>query len=203
MARDTRPVICFIDDDPEEVEIFKDVFKDNFLIFASSRSKPVLDELKASRNRPNLFVLDLYFPKGRDSTPEERNKMILLQQKVIQAQKDLSDYLSIIGQGRQGGIDLIQDVREQYPTLPIVFYTRKGTLEDVDECREAGSSYVIKKPQPEKLDTTIDVYDQIQKVTREHKNALVKQFERFASSNGFIEKTSKVIKFIRANWGKF
>lgn len=198
-----KSVICFIDDDPNEVEVFKTVFSDDFRVFANSRPKLVFDELKASRNRPNLFVLDLYFPKGRDSTVDERKQMVRLQQKVEQAHKQLSDYLAQIGQDRQGGINLIPQIREKYPTVPIVFYTRKGTLDDVDICRDAGASWVAKKPQPESLDLSKDMNKQLEQAARNHKGALAARFESLASSKGWFRRVGKILKFLWDNWGKF
>lgn len=126
MAKDKRPVICFIDDDPIEIKVFNKCFGEEFNIFAGNRPKPIVDRLKQEKKRPNLFVLDLYFPKGRDSTPEERQKMITLREKVKQAQKELSDYLASIGQNIDGGIKTAQGQREIPRSAHCLLYKKRN-----------------------------------------------------------------------------
>lgn len=60
-------------------------------------------ELQTLDRPPTLFLLDLYFPVGRESTPKKRETMARLKAEVETAQKKLSDYLAAIGQDRAGG----------------------------------------------------------------------------------------------------
>jgi adenylate cyclase len=78
VERGSRPVVCFIDDDPKEIEIVQHVFGQELHIVAATRLRQALTELQALGRPPNLFLLDLYFPVGRDSTSEERETMARL-----------------------------------------------------------------------------------------------------------------------------
>ena len=103
VERELQPIVCFIDDDPKEIAIVQHVFGQDLHIVAATRWSQALTELQALGRPPNLFLLDLYFPVGRDSTPEERETMARLKAEVETAQKKLSDYLAAIGQDRAGG----------------------------------------------------------------------------------------------------
>lgn len=203
MIKDKRTVLCFIDDDPREVDIFKKVFGDVFNVIAHSDLATASKNLETSGAQPNLFVLDLYFSSGRDSTTKEREQMIKLQQKIEDAQREFSEYLAKIGQGRNGGINLLHIIKKHYHTVPIMFYTRKGTLEDAQICREAGALWVAKKPQPETIDPSQEIYLQLERATREQKDSLARLFACIASSNGRLKKIGKIIKFIWINWRTF
>jgi hypothetical protein len=66
--------------------------------------------------------------------------MVELKAEVDNAQKQLSDYLASIGQDREGGLQLLSQVRDSYRAVPTTFYTRKGTLDDANACRSIYSS---------------------------------------------------------------
>lgn len=203
VARAPRSIVCFIDDDPKEIDIIQHVFGQDLHIVAGTRWNQVLTELKALGRHPNLFLLDLYFPVGRDSTREERETMARLKIDVDTAQKKLSDYLAAIGQDRAGGLHLLEQVRSIYPHVPVVFYTRKGTLDDVSACLEAGALAVLRKPQPETFDTQSDLYPQLEAAAIAHRNTLLSKFETLTSSGALLRKVVKAARYIRKNWGNF
>jgi len=203
VARAPRPVMCFIDDDPKEIAIVQHVFGQDLHIVAGTRWRQALAELQALDRPPKLFLLDLYFPVGRESTPEEREMMARLKAEVETAQKKLSDYLAAIGQDRAGGLHLLEQVRTVYRHVPVVFYTRKGTLDDVTACLEAGAVAVLRKPQPETLDPQSDLYGQLEAAAMAHRNTLLSKFEALSSSGGSLRKVFKVARYIWKNWGSF
>lgn len=203
MARNDRTVVVFVDDDPKEIEIFKNVFGSDFHLLTGTRAGPVIQELGSQRLRPRLFVLDLYFPKGPDATKEQRQEMIRLRQEVEAAQAKLSAYLAFVGQGPDGGITTLEHIRQTHPTTPVVFYTRKGTLDDVAKCRDAGAVAVLRKPHPIALQPHADVYEEMRKAAKESKEYLVRQFEQHAASPSLLVKMRRLIKFVWNNWGKF
>jgi CheY-like chemotaxis protein len=202
MSQSNGPVICFIDDDPVEVDVFKTVFGEDFSVIASTKLTSVLEQLESVQKRPRLFVLDLYFPKGRESSQTERTQMIKLRGKVEHAQRELSEYLFTIGQDKSGGIEILRRVREKYPSVPIVFYTRKGTLEDAIYCKVEGADDVLKKPPPENFDETGDIKQQLEEAALRHKDTLTREFDRLACTSGW-RKIKKIAKFLWDNWGKF
>jgi CheY-like chemotaxis protein len=177
-----RQVICFIDDDPHELDIFARVFGNDFRILGGNRFVEAKEKLTEAGRRPNLFLLDLYFPTGRDSTPEERLEMARLKGEVEAAQARLNAYLAQIGQDRSGGLRLLSQVRREFPDTPIVFYTRKGTLEDVNACLEAGAAAVLKKPQPSSLDPALDIHSQLESAALGSKNSVLSKLEAILAS---------------------
>ena len=129
--------------------------------------------------------------------------MVRLKAEVETAQKKLSDYLAAIGQDRAGGLHLLEQVRGIYRRVPVVFYTRKGTLDDVTACLEAGAVAVLRKPQPETLDAQSDPYQQMEAAAMAHRNTLLSKFEALSSSGALLRKVAKVARYIWKNWGNF
>ena len=198
-----RPVICFVDDDPMEVGVFQRVFGDQYQVFASTSISEVEKQVKAASVSPNLIVLDLYFPSGRESTESERIEMIRLKQNVDDAQQALTTYLSTIGQGRDGGLQLLVAAQQKFPGSPITFFTRKGTIDDVVACLDAGALHVLKKPQPTSVDTDGDITEQMEAAARDSKQYLSVQFDRLMSSKGLFKKLKEAIGFVKRNWARF
>ncbi len=178
------PVIGFVDDDPMEVEVFERVFGDQYRVFASTRISDIVKQMEAASVSPDLMVLDLYYPSGRNATEPERKKMIQLMQKVDNAQRTLSAFLSSIGQSRDGGLQLLKDVQQIFPSLPAIFFTRKGTIDDVVVCLDAGAKHVLKKPQPSSIDTDCNITELTEKMeaaSEESRQFLSLQFDRLLS----------------------
>jgi CheY-like chemotaxis protein len=200
---DPRPVICFVDDDPVELQVFERVFGDRYRIFASTNLADVTAEMRRNSVVPNLIVLDLYFPTGRDSTAAERAEMIRLKQRVDDAQQELTSYLVQVGQGREGGLKLLSEARERVPGVPITFLTRKGTIDDVIACLEAGAVHVLKKPQPQSIDPDSDLLPQLERAADLSKHALATQLDRLLGSTSTIRKAVRAMSFVRQNWSRF
>jgi class 3 adenylate cyclase/CheY-like chemotaxis protein len=203
VAPEPQRVVGFIDDDPKEIAIVEQVFGQDLHLVTGTRWSQVLAQLQALERPPTLFLLDLYFPVGRDSTPEERETMARLKAEVETAQKNLSTYLAAIGQDRAGGLHLLEQVRRVYRQVPVVFYTRKGTLDDVTACLEAGAVAVLRKPQPETLDAHRDLYEQLEAAAMAHKNTLLSTFEALSSSGTFLKKVMKAVRYIWQHWSNF
>ena len=198
-----RPtVVCFIDDDPAEVQAFKDVFGEDFKVITSTTPRPVLTELRQRNLRANLFVLDLYFAEGRASSEQERDRMVALKSEVDRSQKALSDYLGTVGHSCDGGLQIMQYLRENYPTTPVVFFTRKGTLADAVACVDAGADGVFPKAMPEQFDPRRERLVQITEAARDHHDALARHFFCKASTPNIFKKLLRVAKFIWSNWPK-
>jgi DNA-binding NtrC family response regulator len=144
-----RRVICFIDDDPEELARFVEATADQYEVITGT-SFPACQEALAERNlaRPDLWVLDLYFPQPEDrtNTPDERSEMNRRYHRLRQAIGEFQHFLQGIGQGTAGSLALIEKCRELGG--PVVMLTRKGTLEDAIACLQRGAAAVLKKPMP-------------------------------------------------------
>ena len=203
MAPEDRPVVCFIDDDPQELAVFRRAFGQDLQIVTATRWSQALAELEALGKRPNLFILDLYFPTGRESTDSERAQMVQLKADVDAAQKRLSDYLASIGQDREGGLQLLAQVRDAYREAPTVFYTRKGTLDDANACLDAGAAAVLRKPQPDALEPDANLREQLEAATLAQRTVLLNRFEALGSSTSLLRKVVRAVRYVRKNWGNF
>ena len=58
----------------------------------------------------------------------------------------LRHWCDVLGQSSSGGIALMRQLREKYPTVPAVFYSRKAMVADVKAALEAGALDVLIKP---------------------------------------------------------
>ncbi|MEJ2704937.1 MAG: hypothetical protein P8Z79_21065 [Sedimentisphaerales bacterium] len=197
-----QKVVCFVDDDPSEVEAFNRVFGEDFTLAVGTTSTAVLDELSKKGLKPNLFVLDLYFSEGPASSDSERDRMVQLKNEVDKAQKRLSDYLVAIRQSRNGGIAIMERIRRDYPTTPIVFYTRKGTLDDAVVCMDKGADGVLPKAAPTHFNPGSDRLTQIQQAAQEHHDTLAERFSRMASSPSLFKKVVRLGTLIHKLWMK-
>jgi CheY-like chemotaxis protein len=65
---------------------------------------------------------------------------------VYWSQRMLRHWCDVLGQSPSGGIALMRRLREKYPTVPAVFYSRKATVADVKAALEAGALDVLIKP---------------------------------------------------------
>ena len=162
-----KPVYCFIDDSPFELQLFRDVIGTRFpgiqFVYASTYDEchRQLDEQKLY---PSLFILDLY---GREGLQEEvsipRKELLEAQiggisdlniaydglekynsDKNLQSNEFLKRLFSILNewrnlfseqcasldQGSQFGINNLLSVRQDYPSVTAVMYTRKGLFTD-------------------------------------------------------------------------
>jgi CheY-like chemotaxis protein len=136
--------ICFIDDREDEIQLFKDAFADKFEIVAQTSFEECAKEMAHKKwKKPDLFVLDLYFPKGKSdgavisalrATPVEFVADDGVIEKAMQnyerANARLESILQAHRQSPDGGIDLARLARKQYPRVPTVFYSRNPTADD-------------------------------------------------------------------------
>ena len=84
-----------------------------------------------------------------DETALAKNDKELLRagsELVYWSQRMLRHWCDVLGQSPSGGIALLQLLRQRYPTVPAVFYSRKAMVADVKAALEAGALDVIIKP---------------------------------------------------------
>ena len=141
--------VCFIDDNLEfEIPLFRGVFDSRFEILYATNLTDIQAEINSRRDWiPDLFILDMYFPCGPpDNTAIENLKKPQLQLQpdnadiriaftnFLTASKRLKDVLAAWKQDASGGMKLAQHVAEAFPKVPIVFYSRKASLQDAIRC---------------------------------------------------------------------
>ncbi len=165
--------ICFIDDDEEfEIPLFCDVFGEVFDIIAANNFAELKSQFDSRESwKPDLFVLDLYFPSGPsniEAIKALRAEPLLMEKdnaeirtayiNYIRAQGRLARVLDAWKQNANGGLILAEKVVADYPDVPIVFYSRKATLEDVVRCMAARNVWSVEiKPTGKDSNDTIEL----------------------------------------------
>lgn len=162
--------LCFVDDDPDEVERFRQTFanvKQNgtmrFFVGAGTSLQSARNDLRAAnrgsgllnriwRRRVDLYVLDMYFPRGGTNHPDELRRLGKAWDNFREAERQLKAVLSDLGQDFEGGRRLAAEVSSGsrvFGKTPFVFFTRKGNLSDaITAYEEVRALSVIKKPDP-------------------------------------------------------
>jgi len=199
--------VCFVDDDEQfEIPLFRDVFGEAFDIIAASDYVELKSQITKRKNwKPDLFVLDLYFP----SEPESREAIKALRAEplslkndnaeirqayinYLSAQDRLARVLDAWNQNAKGGLALAEKIVDDYPDAPIVFYSRKATLEDAVRCIAARNvRSVVRKPTGKDSTDTIEM-------TKKAKQRLTKRFKTAVSKadSAKLERQKKAAKII-------
>ena len=78
---------------------------------------------------------------------EQLHEMSARFESFDRARREFLEYLYSIGQGREGGLELLSRCREKH-SAPVLMFTRKGTIDDAIACLDAEAAGVEKKPMP-------------------------------------------------------
>ena len=199
--------ICFVDDDEKfEIPLFCDVFGEAFDIITAS-DYAELKSLIDSREdwKPDLFVLDLYFPSGpanREAIEALRAEPLFVEndnaeirtayRNYLRAKTRLAGVLDAWKQNANGGLILAEKVVADYPDVPIVFYSRKATLEDVVRCMAAKNIWSV-----EKKPTGKDSADTIE-LTRLAQQRIIRRFKMAVSKadSGKLERKKEAAEVL-------
>lgn len=167
MAND-KPTVCFVDDDPKELTRFEKAFCKDFNVITGTTYTDTIEKLNKEGHRsPKLWVLDLYFPaRGTSNDAEQLHEMSTKFEQFDKARDEFLSYLNDIKQGRVGGLELLAQCQQNH-SVPVVMFTRKGTIDDAIACHKAGATAIVRKPMPPKLpkdskerDQTLEEHDQ-------------------------------------------
>ena len=199
--------ICFIDDDGEfEIPLFCDVFGEAFDIIAASNYAELKSLIDSRENwKPDLFVLDLYFPSGpanREAIEALRAEPLFVEndnaeirtayRNYLRAKTRLAGVLDAWKQNANGGLILAEKVVADYPDVPIVFYSRKATLEDVVRCMAARNVWSV-----ERKPTGKDSADTIE-LTRLAQQRIIRRFKMAISKadSGELERKKEAAEVL-------
>ena len=199
--------ICFVDDDEEfEIPLFCDVFGEAFDIIAASDYAELKSQIDSRENwKPDLFVLDLYFPSGpanREAVEALRAEPLFVEndnaeirtayRNYLRAKARLAGVLDAWKQNANGGLILAEKVVADYPDVPIVFYSRKATLEDVVRCMAARNVWSV-----ERKPTGKDSADTIE-LTRLAQQRIIRRFKTAISKadSGELERKKEAAEVI-------
>ena len=169
--------LMFIDDDKTELEEFRDIVRDDYNytpIHWPNESAKLL-----SSPPPTIFVSDLYLPPpSGDTTPtpaerdeaawaakrvaehfsrlyvelvsDDKARLKETMKAIAEAYEMLKLQWKALGQSPDHGVAVLAKVRNHYPEVPFVFYSRKITPEDVVRVLQAGAVDAIRKGALEK-----------------------------------------------------
>jgi len=187
-----RRTICFIDDDQDERSRARLVLSQHFSIGTGPDLDTAISELPW---KPHLFLLDLYY--GPETQPQDRLRVAEKWQELSHAQQEFYEVLRSLHQSSKGGLDLAEHVRARYSGVPIVFFTRKGSLEDANEALNKGATAVLKKPdvaerQPD-ADTLKNALDYAMKA---HKDELIRSLSHIIDRNSWWARHARLRGFL-------
>jgi len=199
--------ICFVDDDEEfEIPLFCDVFGEAFDIIAASDYAELKSQIDSRENwKPDLFVLDLYFPSGpanQEAIEALRAEPLFVEndnaeirtayRNYLRAKTRLAGVLDAWKQNANGGLILAEKVVADYPDVPIVFYSRKATLEDVVRCMAARNVWSV-----ERKPTGKDSADTIE-LTRLAQQRIIRRFKMAISKadSGKLERKKEAAEVL-------
>jgi len=199
--------ICFVDDDEEfEIPLFCDVFGEDFDIVATTNYAELKSQINSRKDwTPDLFVLDLYFPSGpanREAVEALRAEPLFVEndnaeirtayRNYLRAKTRLAGVLDAWKQNANGGLILAEKVVADYPDVPIVFYSRKATLEDVVRCMATKNVWSV-----EKKPTGKDSADTIE-LTRLAQQRIIRRFKKAISKadSGKLERKKEAAEVL-------
>ena len=127
--RNRKHSLCFVDDDPEELQRFQESFKSLFVVGVGQTLDDALADLRRQGPRkPDLFVLDMYFPEGSLNTKAEQEELRLAWSEYNSAHANFMSVLARLRQTSKGGYALAENVQKKCRSRNYVFFTRKATL---------------------------------------------------------------------------
>jgi len=180
-----KPLICFIDDSADERRIFEQVFGGDdspYRLISASRFDEAVLSIGQLGEIPALFVLDLYLPVDPNATPnpvplvgkidlpDDGGDLIKAFMNLKVVEDRYQEIRKAQGQSPEGGFKLIKQVRETYPGVPAVTFTRKGTIEDAETALRLGVRKVVQKPSGNDWDAAL-------KAARDRRNELKDSFQ--------------------------
>ena len=206
--------VCFIDDDEKfEVPLFRNVFGETFDIVAATDFAGAKSQIDTRRDwAPDLFVLDLYFPcrpSNQDKIEALRAEPLSVEndnaeirtayRNYVRATKRLHSILDAWNQNANGGLKLAEKVAVDYPKVPIVFYSRKATLEDTVRCMAAKNVWWLeRKPTGKDPAETIEL-------TKSAKHRITHRFEMVISKadSGRVRRLKEAARVFMEFLGEF
>ena len=147
MSARRRLALCVVDDDAAELARFRKYLKEYFDIGIGSSVEDSQKDLEQRHQRkPDLFVLDMYFPT-KVNTDADRAALDQKWEDYCAAEGKWKTALLQLGQSLKGGRALAKQVRSLGKRF--VFITRKGNLNDgIEAYEQIGALSVIRKPDP-------------------------------------------------------
>ena len=103
------------------------------------KTKTLQRHKKLAKETANAF--NRLYPGPRNAKKRMRKTM----EALTRGRKLLDEQWSGLGQSPDYGLEILQSVRNEYPNVPFVFYSRKITPDDVVRVLKAGANDAIQK----------------------------------------------------------
>jgi DNA-binding NtrC family response regulator len=174
--------ICYVDDDTDELERFKNSFKDSYDVVTGHNYKDCKDKLRQRKlDKPDIWVLDLFFPRdGVINSPEQLSGLNQKYHQLCRSIRSFRSQMTDLGQDLDAGIDLLRKCEKD--KVPAVILTRKGTLDDAIRCIDEGAARVLRKPMPTHWPQNVkDVKNELDNAMRSGAPRLTDYFEEVIS----------------------
>ena len=190
-------VVCFIDDDSTELVRFERAMKSHFTCITATTYEMCRTKLKRAKLKPDLWVLDLFFPSpGHTNSQHQLEEMTAKYAEIEQKVREFRAFLASIGQGTNGGVDLLKRCLHDF-RAPVVMFTRKGTLDDAIRCFDLGATNVLKKPMPHELSGSYaEKIVQLDEAMMASADYLSDHLWSAMRTNGFWYKHKSIILFV-------
>jgi CheY-like chemotaxis protein len=159
MAR--KRAICFVDDQPDEIARFRQYLGERFIIGAGTSLDSAIADLRANGiKRPDVILLDMYMRTGPPLHNEADAHAALNTARARFLHSEAEFYLALEGLGQRSdpGFENLRDARHRYSlpmpilgrinTVPVAFFTRKGTLDNAVRAFAEDVDAILKKPDP-------------------------------------------------------
>ena len=96
--------------------------------------------LRAAEELEGMFLDDSALAKNDKELLRAGSELVYWSQRMLR------HWCDVLGTSPSGGIALMRLLRERYPSVPAVFYSRKATVADVKAALAAGAVDVLIKP---------------------------------------------------------
>ena len=96
--------------------------------------------LRAAEELEGMFLDDSALAKNDKELLRAGSELVYWSQRMLR------HWCDVLGTSPSGGIALMRLLREKYPSVPAVFYSRKATVADVKAALAAGAVDVLIKP---------------------------------------------------------
>lgn len=164
--------LVFIDDDRTELEAFREIVQGDY--HCTTVYWPDESSTLFSGSPPDIFVSDLYLPPPSgdtipteeqresaakeakrvadqfselyaDSSGDDKSRLRKTMDAIADAFVMLKRQWGALGQSPDNGVELLTRLKSLYPEVPLVFYSRKITPENVICVLQAGAVDAIRK----------------------------------------------------------
>jgi len=133
----------------QEVDLFRDpgpdIFvSDLYLPPSQGDKEPGTDEI-ITAERFSTHIAEIFSGLYKDSSVSHKERLRRTMGAIDEAYKLLQMQWSALGQSPDHGVSLLKKLKKHFPRIPLVFYSRKITPEDVIRVLRAGAVDAIRK----------------------------------------------------------